>query len=145
MATEYGFVYFLGNDSMPGIFKIGFTMGHPKSRMAQLSGSTACPTPFDLIATFGIENPRQAEQEIHARLRHFRVNESREFFAVSPLVLQQIAREYGDSYEDLFLTAGLDALCYIQEEDDELKWKRDHFFEQSADPVHWPRQIEGFD
>lgn len=141
MATEYGFVYILGNDAMPGIFKIGFTMGHPKTRIEQLSASTSCPMPFDMVAAFGVENPREVEQAIHVKLQRCRVNCSREFFSVSPIALLNIVRQHGDPHGDFFYTSTLEMLADEQFDKNDLAWRQRHFYEQSADPIFWPEEI----
>jgi hypothetical protein len=64
----YGFIYFLINPGMPGLTKVGMTSRHPRDRMEELTRSTACPMPFDLIAFFDVADPRHAEAEIHRAL-----------------------------------------------------------------------------
>lgn len=82
---SYGFVYFAVNASMPDIVKIGTSCKHPRVRLAELSGATGCPQPFELIAFFDHENAARVEAAIHKDLEDFRVNDRREFFDV-PLV-----------------------------------------------------------
>lgn len=140
MATEYGFVYILGNQSMPGIYKIGFTLGHPKARMEQLSGATACPTPFDMLACFGVADPRQVEGLIHEQYAACRVNSSREFFQMDPDQLQDIVGYWSDPYDDLVNSNYLEAIARDQRRVDDYNWKINHFQSQCADPVHWPER-----
>lgn len=141
MATEYGFVYVLANESMPGIYKIGFTLNHPKARMDQLSSATACPTPFDMVACFGVANPRDVEATMHARLSKFRVNAAREFFRVAPNILRSMVMVFADETDDLVNICGLNEECEYHY-DSILRWeesrKIDYFFEQCADPIEWP-------
>lgn len=108
--TVYGFVYVLRNRHMPGLFKIGFTTAHPKARIAQLSRATACPEPFQLIAYVGCENPKAVEGEIHEALSQFRVNDAREFFAVTPELMQDVLRQHADPLFDAFYDKPLDHL-----------------------------------
>jgi hypothetical protein len=83
----YGFVYFLINDSMPGLTKVGMTTKHPSARMDELSSATACPTPFKLLAFFDTPEPHETERAIHDALEEYRVNQSREFFHAPPCEL----------------------------------------------------------
>lgn len=77
---NYGFIYCLGNDAMPSIFKIGMTERAPSQRVMELSGSTSAPLPFDLLCFGEVEDPRSTEASIHAHFSNRRVNASREFF-----------------------------------------------------------------
>lgn len=106
--TEYGFVYALTNKSMPGLVKIGYTTKHPRTRMAELSKSTACATPFDLLAYFGTEEPANVERVIHRALDEFRVNGGREFFNCTMYDIQDEFRKWADSTTDAFYSAALD-------------------------------------
>jgi hypothetical protein len=137
MATEYGFIYFLSNPCMPGIFKIGFTTNHPLARADQLSASTSCPTPFEMAAAFGTENPHETEQEIHRDLSDYRVNSSREFFRLTAAHALDICRQYGDPC-DLFYTTLLECFADDEERKEDIRWKIAHFESQCADPIFWP-------
>ncbi|MGE5650931.1 MAG: GIY-YIG nuclease family protein [Bacillota bacterium] len=140
----HGFVYVLGNDSMPEIYKIGRTDRHPKTRMEELSRVTACPTPFELLAFIGCEDPQWVESEIHKALDDFRVNQAREFFRVDPWWIQDLLRQYGDPATDVFYDVFLDWEVERYQSKEELLWKRNHFFEQCADPIEWQTR-RGFD
>lgn len=144
MAAEYGFVYVLANESMPGIYKIGFTAGHPAIRIAQLSSATSCPTPFTMLAAFGCENPSEVESEIHEELAEFRVNRSREFFKARLSVIRDAIRPHSDPFFDLASFCQLE--CDLGTEEDRLDdlWKVNHFLSQSADPIYWPQKFGGF-
>lgn len=144
MATEYGFIYILGNESMPGIYKIGFTLGHPQVRMDQLSSATACPTPFYMVVSFGAENPRERESDIHQELSRFRVNESREFFRLTLAQIQDVFRGNADATGDLVYTGTLDWDVRTEEIEHEQEWKRAYFLGQECDPMHWSKRGRGF-
>lgn len=80
MAKEFGFVYVLRNDSMPGIYKIGMTLRSPRQRAEELSAATGIPTDFEVAYYAEFEAPREIEMFVHRELSDYRVNESREFF-----------------------------------------------------------------
>lgn len=140
MATEYGFIYLLANECMPGIYKIGFTTNHPKTRLDQLSASTSCPTPFELVAAFGVADPREVEREIHDYLMAHRINMSREFFKLKADHALDICRQFGDSCDDFFFTLPLEEMVISEEKRDSQAWKRAYFESQCADPIHWPKK-----
>jgi hypothetical protein len=140
MATEYGFIYILANECMPGIYKIGFTTNHPKVRAEQLSGATACPTPFEMVATFGTSNPRDVEKEIHDDLEIYRVNDSREFFRLDAGHALEVCRQYCDPYFDILHTVRLEELARREEREHEIAWKKAYFESQCADPIFWPER-----
>lgn len=75
-----GFVYILGNKSMPGIYKVGCTERSPARRAAELSAATACPTPFEVICFWEGDRFQEYEAELHDVFSQERVNQSREFF-----------------------------------------------------------------
>lgn len=92
--AEYGFVYALSNESMPGMYKIGFTTKHPQTRCDELSSKTGCPTPFRIDACFDTDSPQKIEAHIHNLLAQYRVDRSREFFRVSATKLFEVFKEY---------------------------------------------------
>jgi hypothetical protein len=84
MAEKYhGFVYLLSNQSMPNIYKIGFTTLSPYKRAEQLSKSTSCPTDFEVVCFAEFHNCYEAEKEMHRRFSDYRVNKGKEFFKLS--------------------------------------------------------------
>lgn len=141
---SHGFVYVLGNESMPGIYKIGFTLKHPRCRMDDLSRATACPTPFELLAFIGHEEAQWAEGEIHKNLGQYRVNDAREFFKVDPDIIQDQLRQHGDPCMDAFYDSALQGEIYLYARQARRRWLVDHFFSQSADPIEWPK-YRGFE
>lgn len=78
-----GFVYVLTNRSMPGLVKIGCTRKHPLERLEELCAATGVPTKFDLAFYKDFADCFAAEDLAHEAFAAARVNESREFFAVS--------------------------------------------------------------
>lgn len=107
---EYGFVYLLKNESMKGIYKIGFTTKHPRTRMAELSRATSCPVPFELLAFFDSDDPQHAERRIHNELAEYRVNSGREFFHARLELIQNIFRQWCNPDEGVFYSIPLDYL-----------------------------------
>ncbi|HEY5800658.1 MAG TPA: GIY-YIG nuclease family protein [Burkholderiaceae bacterium] len=108
---QHGFIYALSNPSMLGIFKIGYTLKHPRARMAELTRSTSCPTAFEMLAYFDAEDPAFVEAEIHASLHKYRVNNAREFFKVPPLELQNVFRKWCEPHEGATCFIWLDEMC----------------------------------
>lgn len=76
----FGSVYALVNESIPELFKVGFTTGDAHSRAAQISAATGVPTPFKVLFSYETINARRVETGIHELLADKRVNEGREFF-----------------------------------------------------------------
>ena len=77
---NYGFIYCLGNQVMPGIYKIGMTERSPSQRCLELTGATAAPMPFDLLFYGEVQSPLAVEREIHDEFDLERVSNNREFF-----------------------------------------------------------------
>lgn len=104
MATEYGFVYVLGNESMPGLYKIGHTKFHPAIRARELSAATGCPTAFCVLAYFASEDAYGDERQMHSDLDQYRVNDRREFFsAPADRILSLFMRHSGYPHDATFL------------------------------------------
>lgn len=78
----YGFVYVVYNESMPELYKIGYTNRSPLERCRELSDKTSVPTQFKIYCYGESGNPCHLEKEIHVAAERFRVNESREFFKI---------------------------------------------------------------
>jgi hypothetical protein len=78
-----GHIYVLQNTSVPGVFKIGFTERSVAERLNEINSATGVITPWQIRDFWFTQNPYAAEQEIHERLKDFRVEDNREGFAVS--------------------------------------------------------------
>lgn len=98
--SAHGFVYFLENPSMRGLFKIGFTKNHPKLRAQELSQRTSCPTPFRVLAYFGCYDASGIEADIHADLAQYRVNGNREFFKLTYAKMLEVFNQHADELSD---------------------------------------------
>ncbi|WP_120497067.1 GIY-YIG nuclease family protein [Kiloniella sp. EL199] len=81
-----GILYFLVNEAMPGLVKIGHTTASLEERLGQLS-STGVPKRFGVVASFYVSNSMQCEKDVHLKLKSYRANPKREFFVGSPVKL----------------------------------------------------------
>ncbi len=82
MTTEKnGYIYFLINQSMPGLVKVGHTTRTPEKRLQELD-TTSVPTPFKIGAAFAVIEPEKCESSIHEELKEKRENKGREFFRI---------------------------------------------------------------
>lgn len=82
MASSFGFVYLLGNNYMPDVYKIGFSDRAPHQRAEELSASTSCPSPFRVICYVEVPNASVHEQQFHKNFAKFRISPNREFFHI---------------------------------------------------------------
>ncbi|GJH04619.1 GIY-YIG nuclease family protein [Paraburkholderia terrae] len=76
-----GFVYLLSNVLMPGVYKIGFTAGHPDLRAKKLSQQHRLPAPFKVVQYWRTRDPYLVEQRVHEALAQHQ--KPGEFFEVS--------------------------------------------------------------
>jgi hypothetical protein len=77
-----GFIYILRNPRMENnIFKIGLTRNEVDDRAKQLS-KTSVPDKFYKSQEWNVKDCVKAEQEIHTRLKDYRVDPRREFFKI---------------------------------------------------------------
>ena len=83
---EYGVVYLLTNECMPGLVKIGMTSRKEMdARMKELY-TTGVPMPFECAyaCKVKLEFMSALETALHTAFAPQRVNENREFFRISP-------------------------------------------------------------
>lgn len=78
--TTRGWIYVLGNEAMPGLYKIGMTTNSPEKRAAELSNGSGVPKKFYVEKAFMSDAPAHHEREIHRLLARYRINDGREFF-----------------------------------------------------------------
>jgi hypothetical protein len=95
---NYGFIYCLANEYMPGVYKIGMTDRAPSVRCAELSNATSAPVPFDLLCFGEVNNALSVEREIHDVLSSGRVSQSREFFQVDYREIKELFLSYTDHF-----------------------------------------------
>lgn len=95
---NFGFIYCLGNQVMPGVFKIGMTERAPAQRCVELSSATSAPTNFDLLCFGQVAEPRAVEAALHDLFAPHRVSQSREFFQLSFAEISDAIEEYSDGF-----------------------------------------------
>jgi hypothetical protein len=98
MMASYGFVYLIGHDYMPGIYKIGYTDRSPLQRVQELSASTSIPCGFNLIIYGEFENPAGIEAALHRDLADMRVDKNREFFKMDEIFILSRMVNFFDEY-----------------------------------------------
>lgn len=94
---NYGFVYCLANECMPGIYKIGMTDRAPSQRCFELSSSTSAPKAFDLLCYGEVNDALGVERALHDEFAAFRVNKSREFFQMDYRAIYDSIHSYADA------------------------------------------------
>ncbi len=104
MSTEKnGYIYFLINQSMPGLVKVGYTTRTLEKRLEELD-TTGIPTPFQIGAAFAVFDPEKCESSIHEKLKENRLKNDREFFKIElpqaielayPIIKKHIVRSDG--------------------------------------------------
>jgi hypothetical protein len=93
-----GYVYILTNSAMPRLVKIGWTNINPDDRAKQLH-TTGVPAPFRVYGYVQVDNPKEIEKTIHAKLSKFRFSKSREFFEINPEKAVEIIESVSGEYE----------------------------------------------
>lgn len=100
--SEYGIVYVLTNECMPGLVKIGMTSRKEmETRMKELY-TTGVPMPFECkyACKVKLENMVDLENALHAAFAPQRVNDNREFFRINPeqvIPVMKVINHYHDS------------------------------------------------
>lgn len=83
--SDWGFVYILGNQAMPGIYKVGTTKFSPHRRAEELSRGTGVPHEYEVFYYAELANAAAWEKAVHLQLADRRVSEQRELFK-GPLI-----------------------------------------------------------
>ena len=99
MEPLVGRVYVLSNRAMPGLVKIGFTMGTVESRAAELS-STGVPEPFEIEYQAECRDAQRVEQQVHQAFKAKRLSSGREFFYVTREEARLKIREFACVLDD---------------------------------------------
>lgn len=113
--SNWGFVYCLFNESMPGLYKIGYTSKSPINRAEELSRATGVPTPFEVYFYIEIKHPDQIEKLIHQRLSAHRQNGSREFFALDDREIYAVFEWAEDQQGIIARSFEYEAMCAVRE------------------------------
>lgn len=93
-----GYVYILVNSAMPGLVKVGFTEAlTPEERAKQLH-TTGVPSPYTVKWKRELHSYKEAEREIHERLKDFREQRNREFFRIPLWKAELVANEVTEKY-----------------------------------------------
>lgn len=102
-----GYVYILSNPSMPGLVKIGRSIGGGDGRAKGLF-VTGVPQPFHLEFELLADDATELERLVHERLQGFRVSGDREFFKCPTHEAIHALLDVFASYHDL-------RVCYVDE------------------------------
>lgn len=111
---KYGFVYLLGHDCMPDVYKVGFTERSPHQRMQELSNSTSVPGAFSMLCYIEVPDPQIVEQRFHKWMENMRITPNREFFKTQNLRwLAGLFQYFGDrlSFTEIDLFDALQECC----------------------------------
>ena len=96
---EYdSWVYVLSNPTLPNMLKIGYTRNHPEERAQQISSSTGVALPYKVEFAFHCFNGFDLEQQVHRKLKSYRVNNNREFFQISLEEAKKTIEKFGERY-----------------------------------------------
>lgn len=83
---NYGIVYLLINEAMPGLVKIGKTSRCDLDKRMKELFTTGVPLPFECVYACKVKlaHADELEKALHIAFAPDRVNENREFFRISP-------------------------------------------------------------
>lgn len=83
---NYGIVYLLVNEAMPGLVKIGKTSRCDLEKRMKELFTTGVPLPFECVYACKVKlsHMDELEKALHTAFAPDRVNENREFFRISP-------------------------------------------------------------
>lgn len=80
---DYGIVYALINEAMPGLVKIGISSNTVEMRKDQLYfGCSGVPLPFECVYACKVKDYKKAEKALHVVFAPDRINPNREFFKI---------------------------------------------------------------
>lgn len=91
-------IYVMSNESMPGLFRIGYTTSTPEEKAIQISKSKGVPSPFKVEYSYKCHEGEFFEYEIHKTLDPYRVTDDREFFQVSLEEIKKVIETLGQRY-----------------------------------------------
>lgn len=80
---DFGIVYALTNEAMPGLVKIGISSNTVEMRKDQLYfGCSGVPLPFECVYACKVKDYKKAEKALHVVFAPDRINPNREFFKI---------------------------------------------------------------
>ena len=91
-----GYVYVLGNDLMPDLYKVGWTERNPEERARELSG-TGVPSPYKVIFSIITKLDMKIEKDIHKKLDQYRYRKDKEFFKTDIGIIKSVITETTES------------------------------------------------
>jgi len=103
---NYGIVYLLTNDAMPGLVKIGMTTRKDLDQRLKELYTTGVPVPFkcEYACKVPLTRTKELEEALHQAFEPNRINPNREFFKVSTrqiLPLLKFANQGDDITEEV--------------------------------------------
>jgi len=103
---NYGIVYLLTNDAMPGLVKIGMTTRKDLDQRLKELYTTGVPVPFkcEYACKVPMSRTKELEEALHKAFEPNRINPNREFFKVSTqqiLPLLKFANQGDDITEEV--------------------------------------------
>lgn len=115
-----GYIYCFSNESMKGVYKIGYTKRTPTIRLNEANCSDTWRPPSQYVLEFAkkVDNPQEKEKMIHKLLENFntRVSNNREFFRTSLEIIRNIFTMIEGTMCDNKSTTPEDLLNVIDEE-----------------------------
>lgn len=79
-----GTLYVLTNPVMPGLVKIGCTIGSVEDRIKEISAATGVPVAFHCHFAAEVDDMAAKERTLHQLFSDKRINPKREFFEIGP-------------------------------------------------------------
>jgi len=84
-----GTIYAVSNVAMAGLVRIGATRKNVEERIQELY-NTSVPYPFLLECSVKVLDPYKVESVMHRTLNNYRVNPSRDFYAIESKVIKDL-------------------------------------------------------
>ncbi len=99
---DYGIVYLLTNECMPGLVKIGKTSRKDLDQRLRELYTTGVPLPFEckFACKVHLDYMSELENALHKAFEPQRVNENREFFKINPeqaIPIMKVVNHYSNS------------------------------------------------
>lgn len=135
---DYGIVYALINEAMPGLVKIGMTsrLGITQ-RMKELYNSTGVPLPFECIYACEVKDYAKTEKALHIAFAPDRINPNREFFRIDPERVVAILELLGPNNINKEVNNDIDNELSVEERGarEKMKKKSAFNFERMGIPI----------